>query len=893
MANWDLIESILNTVLLLPRAKRVEYVEKQYGGNQPLINEVLELLSSIDQSEEFFSDAYRTQDIILSQIATHSEHKETNNNLTGTVIDKYKIEKLISHGGMGTVYIAERCDGLYKQKVALKLIRHGMDTPDNISRFEKERFILSGLNHPNIAGLIDGGVSNFGLPYLVMEYVNGVPIDEYCDQNRLEIKKRIELFNTICKTVQYAHNNMVIHRDLKPDNILVDKNGVVKILDFGIAKLLQDGLGNIPDQTNVSQHILTPGYGAPEQLLGEPVTTATDTYSLGILLYRLLTGTAPYDFKESSFIKQQNLIVTKKPDKPSVSFNNLNFDQRVKLSDLRNSDPKKVYQELKADLDAIICKSLRKEPGSRYQTADALSDDLKRYLSNVPVLAHKGDLHYKASKFIRRNYKIFSVAALFFITFVSLSLYHTHRISVERNQAQTEAKKAEQITSLLFDLFEASDPGEATGDTITAQELLYRGINRAEMLQEQPALQAQMYHVIGQIFYRMGNYTEARPLLESANILYENYYGPHHPETAMSLGNLGSLTGAEGDYKTAEKLLAYAVNILKDARITNNSGKASLLHEFANVKRRQGDFIKAEELLRQGYDLINRHYGPDHVETINLRFSYGTILFNTGKYSEAETIYREVLAKRQSLLGDKHPDLAQTQNSLAALLMNTGNFDEAEILFNQAYKVRLNTLGQWHPHTLLTLNNLAFLNREIGNFEIAIEIFSQVLDARIRYSGKEHTSTAITYFGWGELYSMINRPEKARELFEKALPIFEQSFSDRHSFTIRTRMNIGQTYLYSDNYEAAEELITTGYEQLQEIHGEKSLERALADHQMGLLYHRKNDLELAEMYLKQAYRTIGELEKIESVRQKIIQYDLEALGQDYVAGRVEHPVTEQ
>jgi eukaryotic-like serine/threonine-protein kinase len=890
MANWDLIESILNTVLLLPPQERVEYVEKQYSGNEQLINEVLELLNSIDQSENLFSDAYRTQDIILSQIASQSGCKETNHNLTGTIIDKYKIVKLISHGGMGTVYMAERCDGLYKQKVALKLIRHGMDTPDNISRFEKERFILSGLNHPNIAGLIDGGVSNFGLPYLIMEYVDGVPIDDYCDQNRLEIKQRIELFNTICSTVQYAHNNMVIHRDLKPDNILVDKNGVVKILDFGIAKLLQDGLGKSPDETHVSQQILTPGYGAPEQVLGEPVTTATDTYSLGILLYRLLTGTSPYDFKESSFIKQQNLIVSKKPDKPSVSFHNLDFQKRTELSELRNSDPGKVYQELKVDLDAIICKSLRKEPGSRYQTADALSDDLKRYLSNIPVLAHKGDLRYKTTKFIRRNYKTFSVAALFLIMFMSLSLYHTYRISVERNQAQTEAQKAAQITSLLFNLFEASDPAEAAGDTITAQELLYKGITRAEMLEEQPALQAQMYHIIGQIFYRLGNYNEAGPLLESSNFLYENYYGPDHPETALSMGSLGALRGAEGDYKTAEILLDKAVNILKDKRVRDNTGKASLLRELANVKRRQGDFVQAEELFRQGYDLLNRHYGPDHIETINLRFSYGTILFNTGKYSEAEAIYREVLAKRQSLLGDKHPDLAQTQNSLAALLMNTGNYDEAEILFNQAYQVRLNSLGQWHPQTLLTLNNLAVLNREIGNFEVAIEIFSRVLDARIRHSGEKHVSTAITYFGWGELYSMINKPEEARELFEKALPIFEQSFSERHSFTIRTKMNIGQTYLYTENPDVAEELITNGYEQLQKIHGEKSLERALADHQMGLLYHHKNELELADVYLKQAYRTIGELEKTKSVRQKIIQHDLDALGQEYVAGRVESQV---
>jgi serine/threonine-protein kinase len=375
MSNWELIESIIDSVLQLPAESRELFIEKHYGENERLKNEVLDLLRAIEDSDAFFLDASKAKEDIFSEFAGKNGDAYTDNSLAGTVIGKYKIEELISHGGMGTVYLAERNDGMYEQKVALKVLRRGMDTPSNISRFEQERNILAGLSHPNIARLLDGGMTSFGLPYLVMEFVDGLPIDEYCDRQHLSIRERITLFKTICEAVQFAHNSMIIHRDLKPDNIFVDRNGTIKILDFGIAKLLQDDANQSSHLTQNTQQVLTPSCASPEQVAGESVTAATDTYALGSLLYRMLAGTTPFNFDGASLMKQKRMITDTIPLPPSETVKKLPADSRKELAKKRNSTPGKLIHDLSGDIDAIIQKSLRKEKESRYQTANELSND--------------------------------------------------------------------------------------------------------------------------------------------------------------------------------------------------------------------------------------------------------------------------------------------------------------------------------------------------------------------------------------------------------------------------------------------------------------------------------------------------------------------------------------
>jgi len=298
MSDWSIVEKIVDQALEVPLENREQFIRDKCGNDSHLRQKILSYLNSIQQSTSFFSEA----DKALSSVINTSAPNDSafTSKLIGSVIDKYKIVDLISHGGMGTVFLAQRVDGVYEQTVALKIVRHGMETPENICRFEKEREILAGLNHANIARLIDGGVTDFGLPYLVMEYVDGIPIDEYCEKNNLTISQRIKLVISLCNAVQFAHNNLVIHRDLKPANILIDKSGNVKILDFGIAKLVEDRIGLDGESEVTSTQAVTPAYAAPEQITGKSVTTSTDTYSMGVILYKLLAGVTPFSLNDVS-----------------------------------------------------------------------------------------------------------------------------------------------------------------------------------------------------------------------------------------------------------------------------------------------------------------------------------------------------------------------------------------------------------------------------------------------------------------------------------------------------------------------------------------------------------------------------------------------------------------
>ena len=881
MSNWELIESIIDSVLLLPEDERENYINDHYSDNEQLRSDVLELLNSIEESDYFFDGALSAKENVFSQFAHKNVETEKNNCLVGTTIGKYEIVELINHGGMGTVYKAERNDGVYDQTVALKLIRHGMDTPRNISRFEKERFILAGLNHPHIAGLVDGGVTDFGLPYLVMEYVDGMPIDDYCDKNSLNIKERIELFKTICETVQFAHNNMIIHRDLKPDNIFIDSNGFVKILDFGIAKLLEDGLMKGGDDAEQTHQVLTPSTAAPEQVKCENVTTATDTYALGILLFKLLTGIAPFNFDGLSLNKKKDIIVNKVPPLPSQAFISLDIDRQNEISLAYNQTPLKHYNLLSGDIDAIISKALRKEKEFRYQTANDLLADLDRYLNNRPVIAHHGHYRYKIKKFLRRNYKSFSTAAAIVLMITSFSIYHTIQISEERNHAQIEAQKAIQVTNMLFNLFEASDPDVSMVEPITAHELLNRGVQRAQMLNEQPAVKAQMYHVIGQIYYRLGDFEQASPLILDAISLYKSLFGEDHPETAYTIASLGALQSAEGNYKIAEHNLRRALEIYTKDNIIDYTKLANIKSDLAYTMRRQGDFVTAEEMFRHGHQLLDENLGSNHLETLNFKNSLATTLFNIGKYAEAEEIYREVLPERITALGLEHPAVAETKSSLGALMMVNGLNDEAYELLNNAYSIRSQKLGEDHPRTLLTKNNLAILNRDLGHFDISERIFGDVLEARIELMGANHTSTAISQFSLAELFVMQQRYPEARALLKQAVSTFEDSFSNMHSFTVRSQMTLAYVDLLDLGVNPESSAIESEYKKLLSIHHEHTLERAIADHQLGVYFHKKGDFALADSLLRKSDETYSRLLNSATTRQIMVKNDLELLRSEF------------
>ncbi len=877
MSNWTLIESIVDAALALPVEQRQSFVDEKCEGDQILKEEVNTLIHSIQQSTQLFSHAKGAKNKAFKSVIETGA--ASSHSLIGSVIDKYKICKLISHGGMGTVFLAERDDGLYEQKVALKLIRHGMETPDNICRFENERSILAGLNHPNIAKLLDGGVTDFGLPYLVMEYIDGVPVDEYCDTHQLSIARRTELFKTICRTVQYAHNNLIIHRDIKPDNIFVDKQGHVKILDFGIAKLLEDGINTGSDGVQTSNQVLTPGYAAPEQVLGNPITTATDTYSLGVLYYRMICGVSPYDFNDKNLATRHRIIAEKIPSKPSEKFKSLSQSEQKRVSDNRKSTVSKLFYDLRKDLDAITLKSLRKEPEKRYQSVESLMDDIHRYEENMPVQAHHGNIAYRAEKLIRRNYRMIAAFAALFLLSATFSIYHTNRITAERNLAQTEAQKTAEVTSMLFELFEANEPEQSLGDTLTAQHLLQQGLEKAELLTKQPDLQAQMFNVIGRIYLKLGDLQKAEPIMLEAVNIFEDLYGGRHPNTAESYANLAAIYSAKGHYEEAEQLFRNSLEILDKKSSAHTPILSSAMTDLAYVLRRQGKYNEAEQAYRTNYKRFKTDFGENHEKTISAKNGVGVTIFNQGNYNEAESIFREVLKKRLEILGDTHIDIAESKNSLAALLMNRGQIDEAELLFNDAYNLRNHILGDTHPKTLLTLNNLALIQRDKGNFKRSDSTFKRVIKAKEQTFNSKSVSTAITYFSYGELMVFDNKIDRAIDYFDRAYDIFLNYLGSEHSFTARSKMNLGHAHLLNGNLDLAYEYIPNGYKRVLEIHPEETIERAIADHQLGLLYLESGELNLSFRHLKKSLEIFNKIEWTGSPRQKMVLKDFQKLNQ--------------
>jgi serine/threonine-protein kinase len=877
MSDWSIIEKIVDQALEVPFEKREQFIRDKCGNDSHLRQKILSYLNSIQQSTSFFSKADKALSTVINTSA--SSRSAFTSKLIGSVIDKYEIVDLISHGGMGTVFLAQRVDGVYEQTVALKIVRHGMETPENICRFEKEREILAGLNHPNIARLIDGGVTDFGLPYLVMEYVDGTPIDEYCENNKLTISQRIELVISLCNAVQFAHNNLVIHRDLKPANILIDKNGHVKILDFGIAKLVEDRIDFEDESEVTSTHAVTPAYAAPEQITGNSVTTSTDTYSMGVLLYKLLVGVTPFNLNDVSPFSGREKIVNQEPLKPSLKFSQLTTEQQNKFSKSRLVSASKLFKILKVDLDAILLKSLRKEACKRYQTIDNLVEDLKRYLSNKPVFAHQGSFSYRTKKLMRRNYKQIFVAAAIILLSVTFAIFHSNRITEEKNIAQYEAMKTAEISSLLFDLFEANTPDQSLGETVTAQELLERGLNRAEKLVNQPELQAQMFGVIGKVYLKIGNVSKSKSLIDKSVDIYTRVYGKEHPETALAIASQALVQSSIGNYSDAEMLYDYALGVLEDHSGAYLNKYTDSINEQGYVLRRQGKYEEAEEVFRKNYNLLKDQHGELNPKVVAALNGVGVTQFNRGYYERAENIFREVLEKRIQIYGDTHPDIAESKNSLGALLMNLGQFKEAEKLFEDAFYLRNRILGENHPKTLLTLNNLAILQRDRGKFDLSATSFEKVISKKEKRFGTNTVASAISYFSYGELLLMMERFEEANTQFNKSLQIFEDFLGDDHSFTARSKMNLGTGYLYTNKIDEAERLIQEGYDKVIEIHSENTLERAIADHQFGIMNIKKGNYQLAGLHLEKSLDAFNTLERNESARSKIVLKDIQMLKQ--------------
>ncbi|MDX1699518.1 MAG: serine/threonine-protein kinase, partial [Melioribacteraceae bacterium] len=603
--DWDKIQDLFVKAAELNKEDRIPFLKSECGDNKELFDEVLSLLESDEEIHP-----------ILNQKASDLIDLERELNFIGEEVGSYRILEEIATGGMGTVFLAERSDGYFEQKVALKIVKPGLSTIPIIRRFQQERQVLANLQHPNIARLLDGGVTKDKRPFFTMEYVDGIPIDKYCDANKLTIKERLELFVEVCGAVQYAHNNLVIHRDLKPNNILIKKDGTIKLLDFGISKVLS-AEGNDQDMPTITQaeiNLLTPEYSSPEQFRNSNVTVSTDVYSLGLILYKLLSGKAAHEFTNQTYSEYEQVVCEQSVIKPSTIISRINSGNESSREIFKNRKThlSKLRKILAGDLDNICMMALRKDPLRRYASVEMLANDVERHLINLPITARKESFLYTSQKFIKRHKKSVLAAAILFVVVNSLVIYYTVQLKLERDRAQKEAQKSEQIASFLQDLFLVSDPNESKGESVTARELLDRGANRLKQsLHDQPEVQSQLLNSIGRVYTNLGLYRSAENILlnikESADKKIID--SEAHVETLL---NLVQLYRIEGKYDSAEVMLNNAIE-----ECQNNFDEYHILLgecylSLGEFNYETGDYASSRNMYNKAKKIFLQNYGEEH-----------------------------------------------------------------------------------------------------------------------------------------------------------------------------------------------------------------------------------------------------------------------------------------
>ena len=581
---WQRIQSLFEELIDSKDAERAARLDSACGDDLDLRSSVESLLRS---------DA-RREDPLLDVIGEAAESllEEHQDRLIGTRIGPYRVVSILGHGGMSTVYRGERDDSQYQQTVAIKVLLHSTLHPRLRSRLHSERHILATLDHPSIARLIDSGDLEDGTPYLVMEHVDGESIDVYCDSRTLFVRERLELFIQVCAAVQYAHRNLVVHRDIKASNIFVTGEGAPKLLDFGIAKLLApESLSHTLPVTRLQERMLTPENAAPEQVLGRPITTATDIYSLGVLLYQLLTGRSPYRLLSYSQLQLERAICMDDPVRPSqMVVSKLSGEEaadRDRISDRRGLSPPRLRARLSGDLDAIISMAMRKEPDRRYPSVEALADDLRRHLNGQPVHARHGDWRYHTAKFLRRHVFVAGGVAAAFLGlafFGGVMLWQNHRIELARQATAQERDRAQQVSAFLVDVFSQADPFNAQGKEPTARDLLDRGADKiAGNSSLQPEVRAQLLESIGLAYRRQGLSERSIPLFEQAVAIRRQARPLDSVHVAVALANLARALTDAGHLVSAEADLEQAVDL-------SGGNAASQPLETADILVQFGDF---------------------------------------------------------------------------------------------------------------------------------------------------------------------------------------------------------------------------------------------------------------------------------------------------------------
>ncbi|HLG95120.1 MAG TPA: serine/threonine-protein kinase [Bryobacteraceae bacterium] len=754
----------------LPAADRHACLQDACGGDTDLLEEVRAMLDA---------DA-RSDSVLDGDLAGAARSVfEPGPSLVGQFLGPYRLTRLIGEGGMGVVYLAQRED--LGSAAAIKILRDAWFSPARRERFESEQRLLAQLIHPSIARLYDADTLADGTPWFAMEYVQGRPITEYARERACSVEERLRLFRSVCEAVQYAHGHAIIHRDLKPSNILVKTGGEVRLLDFGIAKQLDD---TAMDQTRTELRLMTPAYAAPEQLRGGKVGIFTDVYALGVLLYELLAGRAPFHLADRTPGEAEKIIVDQEPPRPSSS------EQRLMASSW-------------ADLDVLCLTAMHKDPERRYRTVDALIGDVDRYLNREPLQARPDTLRYRAGKFVARNWRAVAASAIAMAVMMGLVVFFTVRLTIARNTAEATALRLERVQQFMLSLFEGGDSAAAPAEDLRVTTLIGRGYAQAKALQRDPEVQAELYQTLGGIYQKLGDLRQADVLLNMALSERKSLLGPQHPEVAESLIALGLLRVDQAKLDEAERLVREGLERTERMRPRDEAAIAKATTALGKVLEARGAYDRAIPMLDRAVQLQSR-IAPASANLAAAVKELADAQFYAGHYDVCDTLNLQALALHRKIFGDHHPLVADDLINLGAVQFERAHYPEAEKFYRQALDINRAWYGNDHPEVASTLSMLGRALVFEKRYDQAVALVEQALAIQERVYGPAHPKVANVLNELGTVALQRERFDEAEARFRRMADIYKSAYGERHYLYALAYANLASVFLAKKDYRRAE-----------------------------------------------------------------------------------------